>query len=614
MPRNGTGKYVLPPGINPVKPGTVIATNWANSTLDDMATALSASLTADGQKAWSGSQNANGHQVKNLSTPVDPGDAMPFGYAMANFATAGNISGWDRPADHIMPSISQSGETSVFVPGGTGWIIDPISGKLQVVWSGNIVPLTGISTSWATTIGVNVSGEIVQLPGSIDPEWARSNVILGYVTHISGEIDSISNNPSVFGELPYASYDLMMGLRNTTIDGCVVYPSTTEGLNLAITAGTKFLFGGSPNNLNSQNYVDVPAQDGLAMFPVTGNSSVGEMGMAIPVTKYNPGGGSSVEDIPGGPDTSTIFRLFQLGDSYILMYGQNTYPDLNAAKLGLYSEPVVIPSKLSNATFLAFIAVRKSATDLSDPQDSSIVSPGGGGGTGQGGSPLVVQTITSNTLVNGGNSNLLLVSTSPSPILVVLKNRATGSSFVNGDTISVLQKGEGQVTVQVEDSEGSLTPSKFFLNATRGQGCTVTAACIYADGDEWSMSGDLAPGPEMELSGPAGDTVWYDAVLAGGWVAVAGDRPQYSKDSAGFVNLRGSATVSGTFSGLVTSLPAGYRPAAAALLPAVGDGMPHCTVAITDVGDVVIHPFNGNSPATLTTNSSLHGVRFYVGW
>jgi hypothetical protein len=48
MPRNGSGTYVLPAG-NPVVPGTVIQTAWANPTMSDIAAALTASISADGQ-------------------------------------------------------------------------------------------------------------------------------------------------------------------------------------------------------------------------------------------------------------------------------------------------------------------------------------------------------------------------------------------------------------------------------------------------------------------------------------------------------------------------------------------------------------------------------------
>ena len=48
MPRDANGNYTLPPGINPVIPGTDIEADWANPTLDDVANALTDSLSRTG--------------------------------------------------------------------------------------------------------------------------------------------------------------------------------------------------------------------------------------------------------------------------------------------------------------------------------------------------------------------------------------------------------------------------------------------------------------------------------------------------------------------------------------------------------------------------------------
>lgn len=48
MARNGSGTYVLPAG-NPVVTGTTISSTWANSTLTDIAAALTGSISTDGQ-------------------------------------------------------------------------------------------------------------------------------------------------------------------------------------------------------------------------------------------------------------------------------------------------------------------------------------------------------------------------------------------------------------------------------------------------------------------------------------------------------------------------------------------------------------------------------------
>lgn len=48
MPRDGNGNYTLPGGINPVITGTTIDVSWANPTMDDIATALTDSLSRTG--------------------------------------------------------------------------------------------------------------------------------------------------------------------------------------------------------------------------------------------------------------------------------------------------------------------------------------------------------------------------------------------------------------------------------------------------------------------------------------------------------------------------------------------------------------------------------------
>jgi microcystin-dependent protein len=50
MARNGAGTYTLPAG-NPVTTGTTISSSWANNTLNDIASSLTASIAYDGQTA-----------------------------------------------------------------------------------------------------------------------------------------------------------------------------------------------------------------------------------------------------------------------------------------------------------------------------------------------------------------------------------------------------------------------------------------------------------------------------------------------------------------------------------------------------------------------------------
>lgn len=67
MSRNGSGTYSLPAG-NPVVTGTTVTSSWANSTMTDIANALTQSVAADGQTPMTGSLNMATNNITNVGT------------------------------------------------------------------------------------------------------------------------------------------------------------------------------------------------------------------------------------------------------------------------------------------------------------------------------------------------------------------------------------------------------------------------------------------------------------------------------------------------------------------------------------------------------------------
>lgn len=67
MSRNGSGTYNLPSG-NPVITGTTISSTWANTTLSDIANALTGSVAADGQTAMTGTLQMGTNNIANAGT------------------------------------------------------------------------------------------------------------------------------------------------------------------------------------------------------------------------------------------------------------------------------------------------------------------------------------------------------------------------------------------------------------------------------------------------------------------------------------------------------------------------------------------------------------------
>ena len=90
MSRNGSGVYSLPAG-NPVVTGTTIASSWANNTMNDLASAMTDSVAADGQTPMTGDLNLNTHKVVGLVAGTVAGEAVEF----AQFKTptfTGNVT------------------------------------------------------------------------------------------------------------------------------------------------------------------------------------------------------------------------------------------------------------------------------------------------------------------------------------------------------------------------------------------------------------------------------------------------------------------------------------------------------------------------------------------
>lgn len=79
MSRNGSGTYTLPAG-NPVVTGTTITSTWANTSLSDIASALTQSVAADGQTPMSGNLNMTNNTIENVADATADGDAVSVNY------------------------------------------------------------------------------------------------------------------------------------------------------------------------------------------------------------------------------------------------------------------------------------------------------------------------------------------------------------------------------------------------------------------------------------------------------------------------------------------------------------------------------------------------------
>lgn len=117
MPRDASGNYTLPAG-NPVISGTIIESNWANSTMDDIAVAITDSLSRTGnggmQVALTGTQGTAVNP--SYSFVVDPLSGMySGGTSDLRFSVASTDRMTITPTSiaTTLPSYAQDGSASV---------------------------------------------------------------------------------------------------------------------------------------------------------------------------------------------------------------------------------------------------------------------------------------------------------------------------------------------------------------------------------------------------------------------------------------------------------------------------------------------------------------------
>lgn len=125
MSRNGSGIYNLPTG-NPVVTGTTITSNWANTTLSDISTALTGSVAADGQTPVTGNLQMGGNLITGLGTGVSSTDAVNVAQlATINSVVTGTIQMWPTvtaPTGYLLctgTAVSRSTYADLFAVVGT---------------------------------------------------------------------------------------------------------------------------------------------------------------------------------------------------------------------------------------------------------------------------------------------------------------------------------------------------------------------------------------------------------------------------------------------------------------------------------------------------------------
>ena len=194
MSRNGSGTYSLPAG-NPVVTGTSISSTWANTTLQDMAAALTDSVAADGQTPMTGDLDINSNKIVNLAPATIAGNAVEYNQFLAiltNPTVTGNLT--------VTGNGSFGGTASLLLPKGTTAQrpVSPVVGQIR--YNTDLSAYEGYSgTTWGViggggTMALQNANAVAITGGTIN------GTSIGATTASTGKFTEVLSNVS--GSLP----------------------------------------------------------------------------------------------------------------------------------------------------------------------------------------------------------------------------------------------------------------------------------------------------------------------------------------------------------------------------------------------------------------------------
>jgi hypothetical protein len=169
MSRNGSGTYQLPAG-NPVVTATTISSTWANTTLTDIATALTNSVAADGQTPITGALIGIGDTIQfggtgQITLPVGTTaqrSATPAVGSVRFNTTLQTFEGYSTYSGQTISSITRVTTTATLTTAAnhnltTGTFVT-VSGAVPAEYNGTFSITVVDATSFTYTMLATPSG------------------------------------------------------------------------------------------------------------------------------------------------------------------------------------------------------------------------------------------------------------------------------------------------------------------------------------------------------------------------------------------------------------------------------------------------------------------------
>jgi hypothetical protein len=270
MSRNGSGVYSLPAG-NPVVTGSTISSTWANTTLTDLATAMTGSVASDGQTPMTNSLNMSNNRIILVTDPTNDQDAATKIYTDTAIAAATSVLGatYLTRANNLSDvanvttsrtnlSAAKSGANSdiTSITGLTTALAVAQGGTGAATLTANNV-LLGNGTSALQAVAPSTSGNVLTSNGTTWASTANTGAAKAWVQFVGSATPTINSSFNVSSVTYQSTGRYYVTFTNAFADAYYVYAgsaSPTSDLAIFVTTGLQSTYG---TNTGSVCYITV---------------------------------------------------------------------------------------------------------------------------------------------------------------------------------------------------------------------------------------------------------------------------------------------------------------------------------------------------------------------
>jgi hypothetical protein len=271
-----------------------------------------------------------------------------------------------------------------------GYIVDTLTDPVRPTAQRISLPAQTVALDAAALLrtvtwwSVNSAGTVVQSATPPTNTTFRTSIFLGNTGQAFGTIFIIKSRPVILQQPANQFVDLMEGLGPFRLSGVDI---TANGANLFLNQSAGELFSRAFDHYDAATQTNDPHVASLVAqtpavwrYSLRNTTDFSIISNAIDPANFDSGG--VLTPVGGGANTSTIQRVYAFAaetstEQMAIQYGQITFSSLSAAVDAIGAGNFVQNPNFGNTVALiAYIAVTRTATDLSNPAQAIIIRAG----------------------------------------------------------------------------------------------------------------------------------------------------------------------------------------------------------------------------------------------